>query len=286
MKKGPANARLSAREKKRYARNLLIDEWRGEEGQKRLRGSTVLVVGAGGSGSSLLFYLAAAGVGNLRVCDGDKVALDNLNRQIIHDERRIGVNKARSACSMLRRLNSDISVITIPKRVDIKNLSKIAAGCDLICCAADDIKTMKLLGRFSGKQGVPVIWAGGYYMGGFLTFVEPPLTPCIECYLAAREGLIEKLKKGSAGAAGEKVEKGVLKHLQRGGPNPVIGAAAGAAGAIQAMEAIKYLAGFGANLRGLMLTFQLGGAGMIFDISDINGVRRKGCDICGINSRD
>lgn len=256
---------------------MLIKEWGGEEGQLKLKNSSVLVVGAGGSGSSLLYYLAAAGVGKIKICDGDKVSLDNLNRQIIHNDKRIGMNKARSAGRTLSEFNSDIEIVVYPQYLHYDNIEKAAEGCRLICCAADerrDRMAMKVINRFSFEKKIPVAWAGGVYMGGFLSFIEPPSTPCMECFLAGSDAAVKAIREG-------RIPKPADVVLPSGGPNPIVGAAAGAAGAMQAMEAIKYLVGFGTNLRNVMLIFQMGGNGVVFNQYDIRGFRQANCPYCG-----
>lgn len=275
-KKRSKNNKLSVQELKRYSRNLLIKEWGGVKGQLKLKNSAVLVAGAGGSGSSLLYYLAAAGIGTIKICDGDKVALDNLNRQIIHNDGRIGVNKAVSARKTLADFNKDIKIVAYPRYLDEKNIKELAKDCGLICCAADerdDRAAMKAINRYSFENQVPVVWAGGFYMGGFLTFIQPPETPCIECLLARNDAAIEAIKKGI-------MEKAADDIIPEKGPNPIVGAAAGVAGALQAMEAIKYLVGFGKNLKGNLLLFQMGDS-MNFNTHDMSAVRRADCPYCG-----
>lgn len=271
--------KLSRREASRYRRQMLVREWNREEGQLKLKGSKVLVVGAGGSGSSLLYYLVAAGIGTIKICDGDKVELTNLNRQILHDETRIGKNKARSAAQTLRKLNSDIEIVVVPHHLTPDNIEEMANDCDVICCAADSHDAMRLLGHYSCTSGIPVVWAGGFYMGGFLTLVQPPQTPCIECMLSIFDNFIEEYKQNRVQVADREQFEVCLQ--EKDAPNPIVGAAAGAAGALQAFETIKYLLGFGTNLRSIMLKLELGGMYMTLNLYDINGLRRKECPSCG-----
>jgi adenylyltransferase/sulfurtransferase len=275
-KKRNAQDGLSKEELSFYARQMLIEEWRGASGQLALKRSSVLVVGAGGSGSPLLYYLAAAGIGRIRICDGDKVELTNLNRQILHNIGRIGKNKAASAKATLSELNRNIEIEAIDANLDERNCDELAAGCDIICCAADDRtkhKTYSTLNEYSHRNQTPIAWAGGYYMGGFATFILPPLTPCMDCFLARNDADIEAVKKGL-----KKIpdEAGRLPA----GANPIVGAAAGMAGSIQAMEVIKYLVGIGDNLRGRMLLFQMR-KGVAFVEHDMEQMRRPGCKFCG-----
>jgi adenylyltransferase/sulfurtransferase len=238
--------------------------------------AAVLVAGAGGSGSPLLYYLAAAGVGTIKICDGDKVSLDNLNRQILHGDKRIGINKAVSARKTLADFNKDIKIIAYPRYLDEKNIKELARDCGLICCAADERENrlaMKAINHYSFANRIPVVWAGGFYMGGFITFIQPPETPCMECLLARNDAAIEAIRKGL-------MAKKEDEFIPEKGPNPIVGAAAGIAGALQAMEAIKYLVGFGKNLKGNLLLFQTGDI-INFNTHDMSAVRRADCPYCG-----
>jgi len=264
---------LSERDRERYKRNIIVREWRGEEGQLKLKRSKVLVAGAGGSGSALLYYLAAAGVGTIRVCDGDRVTLGNLNRQILYGDGSIGKVKAKEAKRALERLNPDIAIEAHPKHIDEGSIDSLIDGCDIVCCAVDDKKAMRLLGRKAFEKGIPLVWAGGYYMGGFLSFVNPPVTPCLECILEIIDTAEQRVRDGKL-----PMREDITLEVE--GQNPVVGAAAGAAGAMQAMEAIKHLVGFGGSYLGVLLEFQMGGMGFEFRQVDIDHLRRKGCSIC------
>jgi len=264
---------LSERERERYGRNMIVKEWGGDEGQLALKRSTVLVVGAGGSGSSLLYYLAAAGVGTIRICDGDTVSRGNLNRQILYAEGSIGRKKAKEAARVLGRLNPDIVVKPYPEKLDGENADGLMKDAQIVCCAVDDRDAMRTIGTQAVKHRIPVTWAGGYYMGGFLTFVQPPVTPCMEC-------MIEILNKCEAAIKSGEVPLRSDITLEVGGENPIVGAAAGTAGAMQAMETIKHLVGFGGSYLGIMVEFQMGGVGMRFNQYDIDQMRRKGCPFC------
>lgn len=266
MKKG--STCLSKFEMKRYSRNMLIAEWRGVEGQKVLKDSKVLVVGAGGSGSALLYYLAAAGIGEIRLCDGDRVEPTNLNRQILHNERRMGVNKARSARTTLRQLNSNIKIVAYERNLDEANVEKFADGCDVICCAADNRdggETYRVLDRYSFKKKISICFAGGIHMGGFVTMIGPPKTPCIGCMV-------------------DHYDRVVNVNLQHEGPNPIVGAAAGMAGALQALETIKFLLHIGDLPWGKMFCFQTVKGIDTYEIP-LEPSRKSSCALCGVNIR-
>src|SRR5208337_5504681 len=120
---------LSADETKRYARQMMMDGW-GEDTQKKLKGSTIFIAGAGGLGSPVSIYLAVAGVGNIRICDFDSPDLTNLNRQILHDHTRIGTNKAVSAKMTLERLNPEIAVTALTDKIVEDNVDRLVGDSD------------------------------------------------------------------------------------------------------------------------------------------------------------
>ena len=135
---------LSEEQFQRYARHLILDEV-GEEGQEKLLSSRVLVVGAGGLGSPLLLYLAAAGVGTLGIIDNDRVDLTNLQRQIVHATERVGDLKVESARATLAAVNPDVRVETHPVRLGPDNAAAIIAGYDLVADGSDNFATRYLL---------------------------------------------------------------------------------------------------------------------------------------------
>jgi len=268
---------LSESEKVRYGRNMLIREWNGQNGQEILKRSSVLVIGAGGISSPMLYYLAAAGVGEIRVCDGDVVELSNLSRQILHNKKNVGMNKALSAKACLDGLNSDISIIAYPEDLTDDNVGDFANGCDLICCGADDRTNggvFKTLDKYSFETKTVVSWGGAFYTGGFLTMIRPPYTPCISCLLDKNNEMSKAIEDGLVSTPKDRVLP------KKGDDIAIVGAAAGVAGSIQAMEAIKYLMSNGDMLWGKMLDFQMG-IKLDFKVYDINGVRRPNCPYCG-----
>ena len=122
---------LNEIEKKRYARQMMMENW-GPSVQEKLKRSTVFIAGAGGLGSPVAIYLAIAGVGHLRICDFDSPDMSNLNRQILHDESRIGVNKAVSAGMTLERLNPHVRVTAIEDRIESSNVDRLVGDAQLI----------------------------------------------------------------------------------------------------------------------------------------------------------
>src|SRR6266581_2850688 len=169
---------LSEEQFQRYARHLILDEV-GEEGQEKLLASRVLVVGAGGLGSPMLLYLAAAGVGTIGIIDDDRVDLTNLQRQIVHATERVGALKVDSARATLAAVNDGVRIETHPMRLDPDNAAEIIAGYDLVADGSDNFATRYLLTKECFRLKKPLIaaarggrhsrgrgWGDGYLAGG------------------------------------------------------------------------------------------------------------------------
>ncbi len=240
---------MNDKEKIRYERQMMIPHW-GEEGQKKLTSATVFVAGAGGLGSPLLYYLAVAGIGHLRVCDFDAVELSNLNRQILHTSERIGMNKAESAQMTLKKANENIEIEIIKEKIEKHNVNNLVYGADIIIDCLDNFDTRHLLNRASVEMKIPFIHAGVEGLRGQITFLQPPETPCLACFIPM------KVKK-------EKF--------------PIVGATPGALGALQAMEAIKHLTGIGETLKNRLLLFD----GITMEFSTIKLTKNPKCSVCG-----
>jgi len=240
---------LTADEKERFQRQVMIGEI-GHEGQIKLKRARVLIAGAGGLGSPVAVYLAAAGVGTLGIVDHDKVALSNLNRQILHWEEDIGTLKSESARSKLQRLNSATQVKTIPEALTPANLLRVTAGFDVLIDALDNLPTRLLLNRAAVEHGVPMMHGAVDGFEGRALTVLPGQSACLQC-----------MHKGSVPA----------KTI------PVIGVTPAVIGGIQATEAIKYITGIGALLAGRMLVYD--GLGLTF--KEFKVKRNPACDVCG-----
>lgn len=141
----------------RYSRQVFIKEI-GLEGQRKIMGSKVLVVGAGGLGSPVIQYLAAAGTGILGVADFDKVELHNLNRQVIHNENSVGKSKVKSAEAFVKNLNHQIDFITIEKKITADNAEEILSRFDLITDGSDNFSTRYLINDTCVKLGKPLVY--------------------------------------------------------------------------------------------------------------------------------
>ena len=171
---------FSAAQKNRYARHIMLPEV-GEAGQAKLLRSRVLLVGAGGLGSPSAYYLAAAGVGTLGIVDDDVVDESNLQRQILHNTRRVGRPKVESAAQTLRELNPDVQVQPHPVRLDTGNVLDILRGYDLIVDGADNFPTRYLLCDASLLLRIPVVHASIFRFEGQLTTFLPWQGPCYRC---------------------------------------------------------------------------------------------------------
>lgn len=216
---------LSPEERQRYTRQMIVPNW-GEEAQRRLKASRVFIAGAGGLGSPVSFNLAVAGIGVIRICDFDSPELSNLNRQFLHDDSRIGMNKAESARRTLSRLNPHVQIDAITEKIDEANIDRLVGDSDLILDCMDNYPIRFVLNASAVRKGIPLIHGSIWGFEARVTFLHPPATPCLACIFKAAP------------------PKEVF---------PVLGATPGITGTIQAMEAIKYLAGVGSLLKGRLL---------------------------------
>jgi len=214
---------LAEAERERYSRQLLIPEW-GEEGQVRLKNSTVLVAGLGGLGSPVCLYLAAAGVGKLILCDHGTVELSNLNRQILYGNVDLGRMKAPVAAAKLGSLNSLVSYRTITDKIDESNVAGLSTGADIIVDCLDNFPTRLMLNAQAVRQCIPYVHGGILGTGGQFAFLHPPLTPCLACLF------------GDQTSAPAATGKGISST-----PLPVVGAIAGNIACMEALAVLRYL---------------------------------------------
>lgn len=219
-------------ELERYARHIILREL-GGAGQQRLKAARVLVVGAGGLGAPALIYLAASGVGHIRVVDGDVVEASNLQRQVIHSEARIGQPKAASAATAMTALNSFISVDPVEAHLTEENAAGLVAGCDLVLDGTDNFATRYLVNRACVAAKVPLISAAITQWEGQISLYDPAHgTPCYQCVFpeAPAPGLVPSC-----------AEAGVVAPLP------------GVIGTMMALEAVKAITGAGQTLAGHLL---------------------------------
>ncbi|MBU6201128.1 MAG: molybdopterin-synthase adenylyltransferase MoeB [Acidobacteria bacterium] len=227
-----APAVLSAEQRTRYQRHLLLPEV-GTEGQAKLLSSKVLLLGAGGLGSPAALYLAAAGVGTLGIVDMDEVDASNLQRQILHNIDRVGDRKVDSAKKTLTLLNPDVDVVTYDTRLDASNIMDILAGYDAVVDGADNFPSRYLLNDASVKLGIPVVHGSIFRFEGMVTVFDPLHGPTYRDMVP---------EPPPAELAPSCAEAGVLGVLP------------GIIGSIQALETIKLLLGLGEPLRGRILS--------------------------------
>jgi len=221
--------------RKRYSRQMVLPEI-GEAGQRKLSNARVLVVGAGGLGSPVSLYLAAAGVGRLSIVDDDHVDESNLQRQVLHTQARVGRSKALSAVETLGALNSNIAVTALQARVTAANVDALLAEHDLVVDGSDNLPTRYLLSDAAVKHAKPLIYGAVERFVGQVSVFHPGsargIAPCYRCLFP---------EPPSADQAPNCAEVGVL------------GVVPGIIGLLQANEALKLILGIGNSLIGRLL---------------------------------
>src|SRR5213080_4264692 len=248
---------LTAEQRERYSRHLLIPEV-GIEGQEKLLEAKVLLLGAGGLGSPTALYLAAAGVGTLGIVDNDEVDLSNLQRQVIHNSERIGTPKVDSAEQSIRALNPDVQVRKYPVRIDSSNIVEIIEGYDVVVDGVDNFPTRYLLNDASVRLKIPVVSASILGFDGQLSVFKPYEGPCYRCLF--REPPPAELAPSC-------------------GANGVLGVLPGTMGLLQATEVIKLIVGIGEPAIGRLLLYDALGA----TLTEVKVHRDPDCPVC---SRD
>ena len=245
---------LSELELERYSRQLVMPEWSGAA-QERLRDANAIVVGAGALGSPACLYLAAAGVGRIGVVDPDPVELSNLHRQPLHFTPDLTVPKAQNAAVKLRALNPEIHVEPYPARLDAMNGEAIVMGADVVLDCTDSFESRYAVNDACCAAGVPFVSAAVLGLTGQVLTVRPRESACYRCAFPAEP------------------PPGSVPSCREAG---VLGAMAGIVGSIQALEALKLLAGIGRPLLDTLL--QVDGATM--EQTLVATSRREGCAAC------
>jgi adenylyltransferase/sulfurtransferase len=244
---GPAS--LTGSERGRYLRQMLIAGW-GPQGQEKLRAATVFIAGAGGLGCPAALYLAAAGIGTIRLCDFGRVELSNLNRQILYADQDIGSQKALRAAEALRRANPHVRVEGLAEEITDSSIERLAGGADVLLDCLDNFHTRHVLNRYAVRAGIPLVHAGIEGLSGQLSFIHTPHTPCLFCMFPGT--------------------------LPAGRVFPVAGVTPGVIGTLQAAEALKWLTGSGATLQGSLLFWD--GAAMEFQKITVG--KDPACPVC------
>jgi len=242
----------------RYARHIILDEV-GGTGQTKLLDAKVLVVGAGGLGSPLLMYLAAAGVGTLGIVDNDRVSLSNLQRQIAHTTERIDAPTTESAATTLRALNPDVRVVTHDQRLGPDNVAALIADYDIVADGSDNFPTRFLLNDACHLGGKTLVSAAVLRFDGQLSTFKSHLggaNPCYRCIYPTPppEGLIPSCAEGG-----------------------VLGALAGTMGTLQATEVIKEILGIGESLSGTLMIYE----GLTASFRKVRVKPDPACALCG-----
>ncbi|MFW6448416.1 MAG: HesA/MoeB/ThiF family protein [Halobacteriota archaeon] len=251
-----ADTRLSADQLERYARQLVLEGF-GAEAQGALRGSSVLVVGAGGLGSPAVMYLAGAGVGTLGIADDDDVERSNLHRQVVHGDADVGRPKVASAADWVAAHNPDVTVETHDVTVDPDNAEALLSGYDLVVDGSDRVPTRFLVNDAAALVGIPFVHGAVHRFEGQVVAFDPgDGGPCYRCLYP---------EAPPPEAVPDCATAGVL------GPVP------GIVGCLQAAQAIKLLAEVGEPALGRLLavdTFR-------FNVDRIQVRANPDCPVCG-----
>lgn len=251
-----AGVHLTGAERSRYARHLTLPEV-GAEGQRRLKASRVLCVGAGGLGSPVAIYLAAAGVGEIGIVDDDRVDFSNLQRQILHGTSDVGRSKTESAAARLAEINPEVRVVRHEARFAAANAAAIAAPYDLVVDGTDNFPTRYLSNDLAVLTKKPNVYGSIYRFEGQVSVFAPHLGgPCYRCLFP------------------EPPSPGLVPSCAEGG---VLGILPGIVGAMQANEAVKLLLGIGEPLVGRLVHFDA----LSFRFREIKLRRDPACALCG-----
>ena len=240
----------------RYMRHILLPEI-GGPGQQAIRAARVLVIGAGGLGSPLLEYLAAAGFGEIVICDDDMVSLSNLQRQVIHETARIGQAKTESAAARIAALNPHVVVTERRERLTADNVSELFAGMTLALDGSDNISTRYLAAEAAETARVPLVTGAVGRFDGSLTVLKPWET-----------NHAGQLNPRYVDLFPDRPPEGMLPACAETG---IIGALTGVIGTLMAMEAIKLATGAGEPLVGRLLLYD----GLAARFDEIRYKRRK-----------
>jgi len=240
---------LTEDERERYDRQIRIREI-GDDGQEKLKRAKVVIAGSGGLGSPAAIYLAAAGVGTIRIVDHDRVELSNLNRQILHWDNDIGRNKVDSAAEKLSQLNQGVKIEAEEEMINEANVSRLVAGFDLIVDGLDNLPTRYLLNKAAIENNIPFVHGTVYGLEGRVMTIIPGKTACLKC---------------------------VYRELIPPGKCPAIGVIPAVIGCIQATEVIKYIMGIGKLLTNRLLIYD----GLNMKFTELAVKRDPNCEHCG-----
>ncbi|MDR3102242.1 MAG: HesA/MoeB/ThiF family protein [Methanocalculaceae archaeon] len=236
----------------RYVRQIPII---GADGQKKLSEATVFLAGAGGLGSPAAFYLAAAGIGHIRIADVDVVEETNLNRQILHRSDRIGMQKAASAKLTLEAFNPETEVTAFTSFIDEETAPLLIGDADIIVDAMDNFAARYVLNKMSQMLEIPMMHGGVAGLSGQAALIIPGKTACLSC---------------------------IFPDAMTTTGTPIIGVTAAIIGTIEAQETIKYLAGTGETLAGKLLLWD----GAVNKIEVFTVKKNRHCPVCAGTKQD
>lgn len=249
------STRLTDEEIQRYARHILLNDV-GGKGQVKLKNASVLIVGAGGLGSPVALYLAAAGLGRIGLIDMDVVDHSNLQRQILHDTEAIGRPKVASAAERLRALNPHVTVEPCQERLGAENAAELIARYDVIVNGVDNFPARYLLNDACVMGKKPLVEAGILRYDGMVMTILPGVGPCYRCIFP------------------EPPAPGTVPSCSEAG---VLGALAGVIGSLQAFEVLKLVLGIGEPLVGRLLMYE----GLKSRFREVEWDRNSKCKVCG-----
>ncbi len=241
---------LNFKELTRYDRQMMIKGW-GESGQLKLKSAKIVIAGVGGLGCPAALYLTAAGIGEIKLIDNEKVELSNLNRQILHWEQDIGKFKVDSASEKLKKINSEVKIIVEKTTITEENASKLIKGFNLVIDALDNFEARFHLNKACIENGIPMIHGAIEGFEGRFTTIIPKISPCLTCIY----GKIPSYK----------------------GKFPVVGVTPAVIAVLQSMEAIKLIVGIGKLTINRLVIFD----GLNMEFNEIKIEKNNKCEVCG-----
>jgi adenylyltransferase/sulfurtransferase len=236
-----------------YSRQTILKEL-GRKGQRKLAQSKVAVVGLGGLGTVSSLYLALAGVGHLRLIDQDTIELDNLHRQVLYNLGDLRLPKVEAAARKLRKASPFVKVESVPENLNAGNVEKLLSGVDCVVDGLDNMRTRYLVNQACASLGIPYVFGAAIGVEGNLSVFAVPETPCLECVFP------------------NVADSDLMSCDIRG----VLGVTPGIIGSMEAMEAIKVLAGIGSPLKSKLLICDF--SDMYFAALDVH--KRDDCSTC------
>lgn len=240
----------------RYSRHILLPQI-GIEGQQKLLNSHALIIGAGGLGSPIALYLAASGLGKITICDGEKVDLTNLQRQIVHHSTAVGMPKTQSARNTMALINPEVRVVEVPKRVSSEDVIDLVKNADVVLDASDNFATRHAVNRACVVHRKPLVSGAGVRFDGQVAVFDlrEATSPCYHC-LFPEGGEFEETRCAVMG---------------------VFAPLTGIIGTIQAAEALKLLTGAGETLNGRLLVLDA----LSMEWRFIKLTKDPQCSVCG-----